>query len=263
MIKVKKGDFPAGTEIRTVNVDGQDLRVGMRGEGDTPLVLLNGIAAQMELMSPFIAALPDVRTITVDMPGVGGSPLPRRPYDLRDMAKLIDGLTRKLEVPRIDLLGVSWGGMLAQQFAYQFPERCRKLVLACTATGMFTSVPALPSAMMKMMSLGRFAVPGVDGHQPTRDLAGDPDDEAFDSWGFRYQIMAMAGWTSAFWLHRLRQPTLILAGSRDKVTPILNAHMMDWRIPNSSLRIFDDGHMLLHSSAAAAAATVGEFLRPQ
>ena len=90
------------TEVRSVTVGGQLLRVAVRpgpnGEGRgprPPLLLINGIGASLELLGPFVAKLdPAVEVIRFDPPGVGGSPLPLRPYRLTGLCRLIAGTAR-------------------------------------------------------------------------------------------------------------------------------------------------------------------------
>ena len=70
-----------GFAIRSIDVGSQALRVGVkRGEPGTPLVIFNGIGANLELLEGVAKALTGIEVIAFDVPGVGGSPLPRRPY---------------------------------------------------------------------------------------------------------------------------------------------------------------------------------------
>jgi len=123
-----------------INVDGQDLRVAVRyGQaGATPLLIINGIGASLELLQPFVDALdPDKSgdVIRFDVPGVGGSPLPSRPYRFSGLCRLIANMLSVLGYGQVDVLGISWGGGVAQQFAVSQRSRCRRLVLVSTATG--------------------------------------------------------------------------------------------------------------------------------
>src|SRR5919198_1490376 len=147
--------------VRTVAVGGQHLRVAVR-PGDatrTPLVLANGIGASLELLQPFVDALdPSIEVLRFDVPGVGGSPLPRRPYRLSTLARLLARLLDQLGYLTVDLLGVSWGGGLAQQFALCHRDRCRRLVLVATGTGMLM-VPARPKVLARMATPRRYLDP--------------------------------------------------------------------------------------------------------
>ena len=78
--------------------------------------------------------------------------------------------------------------------------------------------------------------------------------------GYYWQLLPIAGWTSIHWLHQLRQPTRILSGHDDPIVPWVDAQMMASLIPNSTLHLFDDGHLGLLTSAGELAPIVREFL---
>src|SRR4029453_429835 len=121
-----------------IAVGDQQLRVAVRaGDGTrTPLVLANGIGASLEALQPFVDHLdPAIEVVRFDPPGVGGPPLPPGPYRLPPPARLLARLLDQLGYQRVDLLGISWGGGLAQQFALSQGDRCRRLVLVATGTG--------------------------------------------------------------------------------------------------------------------------------
>ena len=150
-----------GLEVRMVDVDGQTLRVGVqRGAGDAPpLLVFNGVGANLELVAPFAAALQGLEVIVFDIPGVGGSPAPRWPYRFWQLAGLAERLLQRLgHTGPVDVLGVSWGGALAQQFAAQHRGRCRRLVLISTSTGVM-SIPGNPRVLAKMMRVESFYDP--------------------------------------------------------------------------------------------------------
>ena len=119
--------------MRLLAVAGRRLRVSVRegAAGWPPLLLCNGIGASLELLEPFVDALDPRRpVIRFDMPGVGGSPAPVLPYHLLTLPSLLAGLLDELGYARADVLGISWGGGLAQQFALSRPDRVRRLVLS-------------------------------------------------------------------------------------------------------------------------------------
>jgi len=101
-----------------------------------PLLLFNGIGARLELLAPFVDALGGAaETITFDIPGAGESPPPLLPYRLWMLARLTSRLLDVLGYERVDVMGISWGGTIAQQFALQCSARCRRLILAATTQG--------------------------------------------------------------------------------------------------------------------------------
>jgi pimeloyl-ACP methyl ester carboxylesterase len=122
---------------RHVAALGQHIRVKVRPGTGVPLVLCNGIGASLEMLDPLVAQLdPDTTVVRFDAPGVGGSSDSPVPYGFPYLAAVLGRLLRQIELTGpVDVLGYSWGGALAQQFAFQNPRRCRRLILTFTATG--------------------------------------------------------------------------------------------------------------------------------
>jgi poly(3-hydroxyalkanoate) depolymerase len=259
--------------IRTIDVDGQRLRVAIdEGRGDgPPLLLLNGIGANLELFQPFVDALDGIDTIRVDLPGAGGSPAPSRLLRFPALARLVARMVDRLGYQAVDVLGISWGGALAQQFAYDYPHRCRRLILISTGTGA-VMVPGRLPALLALATPRRYRDPAymasIAGQLYGGRLRSDPalavrlsrEVRAGDTSGYYRQLFTGFGWTSIHWLHRLRQPTLILTGRDDPIVPPLNGRIMACLIPKSTLHIFEDGHLGLVTSADELAPIVGAFL---
>lgn len=261
-------------EIKVFDVDGQLLRTGIwHGTADRPpLLMFNGIGANLELAEPFMNALDDTTGIIFDVPGVGGSPTPAVPYRPSTLARMAKRLTEMLGHDQVDVSGVSWGGGLAQQFAYQYPGVCRKLILAATAPGV-TMVPGAPNVLMKMASPRRYTDSGymrsIAAEIYGGDFRKDPTlitrhaaaMKGATQYGYMLQLFAMSGWTSLPFLWLLRQPTLILAGTDDPLVPVINARMLHKMIPNSRLELLDDGHLFLVTKPQQSAETIEAFLR--
>jgi poly(3-hydroxyalkanoate) depolymerase len=262
--------------MRAVAVGGQQLRVAVRpGDGTRPpLVLATGIGASLEVLQPFVDHLdPAIEVIRFDVPGVGGSPLPRLPYRLPRLARLVARLLDQLGHQRVDLLGISWGGGLAQQFALSQRHRCRRLVLAATGTGTLM-VPARPRVLARMATRRRHLDPGY-AERVAADLYGgtiraDPGratallhgcTRVGPPRGYLYQLAAGAGWTSLPLLPCIRQPTLLLAGDDDPIIPPVNAHIMRRLLPRAELHVYHGGHLGLLTEAAQLAPVVDRFLR--
>ena len=262
--------------MRMVRVGGRELRVAVRPGADpgrTPLLLCNGIGTSLEKLQPLVDALDPARTVVrFDPPGVGGSPLPPLPYPFPLLARLVGQLLTELGHPRFDVLGVSWGGALAQQLALQNPVRCRRVVLVATATG-WTMVPGRPRVLRRMATARRHqdaeharAIAGDiyggrlrDQPELARALATEDDPGGTDR-GYVYQLAAGLGWTSLPFLPLLRQPTLILAGADDPIVPLVNAKMMAALIRGSRLHVYPDGHLGLLTMTDELAGLIDEFL---
>ena len=121
-------------------VDGRTLRVAVwrasKATTKLPILFFNGIGANIEAMAPMAELLDDRDFITFDMPGIGGSPDPVVPYNAILMARIAALLLDRFEMPIVDVMGVSWGGAMAQQFALQNSARTNKLILVATSAGM-------------------------------------------------------------------------------------------------------------------------------
>jgi poly(3-hydroxyalkanoate) depolymerase len=262
-----------GIDVRTIVVGRQPLCVATtRGpEGRPPLLLFNGIGANWQLAKPFIRALTNTAAIIFDVPGIGGSPLPPYPYRPSTLARLASDLLAQLGHRRVDVAGASWGGGVAQQFAHQHGDTCRKLVLAATSPGAIM-VPGRLSVVWKLATPRRYVDPNY-----MRSIAaeiyggafrGDPDLIARHAQamfgatklGYLYQLFAMSGWTSLPWLSSLRQPTLVLMGRDDPLVPPINGRILARLIPNARLQMIDDGHLFMVTRPAEAAATIEAFL---
>ncbi|WP_293221136.1 alpha/beta fold hydrolase, partial [Ottowia sp.] len=194
-------------ERRTV--DGHELRIAVwagTSADKPPLLLFNGIGSRIELMAPFVDHLdPEREIIALDVPGTGESPATPFPYRLWMMARLVGHLLEQLKVERVDALGVSWGGTLAQQFALQNPRRCRRLVLAATAAGGLL-IPGDLRVLAKMTTPRRFKDPNFmrDNLGALYGGVARTDPEALTDFarlsrspsrrGYLYQQMALAGW---------------------------------------------------------------------
>jgi poly(3-hydroxyalkanoate) depolymerase len=270
-------DSPAApTEVRSIVVAGRQIRVAVRrGDGTrVPLLLFNGIGASLDLLQPFVDALdPALEVIRFDVPGVGGSPLPARPYRFTGLCSLTAQMLTALGYEgAVDVLGISWGGGVAQHFAVLQRGRCRRLVLVSTATGALM-VPARPAVLVQMITPRRYLDPehlqlvapalygGSARDDPewvrtmmhARSRVGSPR-------GYLYQLLAGAGWTSLPFLPLLRQPTLLLSGDDDPLIPLANAKLLRLLIPHSRLHVYHGGHLGLVTEAAELAPAVDEFL---
>jgi poly(3-hydroxyalkanoate) depolymerase len=255
------------------DVGGQTLRVGVRQgrEARPPLLLFNGIGANIELVGPFLEVLDGPEVIVFDVPGVGGSPAPVLPYRPSTLARLSARLLDQLGHEQVDVLGVSWGGALAQQFAFQQRQRCRRLVLAATSPG-HLMVPGKLTVLLKMATPRRYKDPDY-----MRRVAGDIYGGALrgstelvhqhlrhvrwsSDYGYYLQLIAGFGWSSLPWLRLLPQPTLVMAGTDDPIVPVANGRILASLIPDARLATIDDGHLFLVTSATESAALISQFL---
>jgi poly(3-hydroxyalkanoate) depolymerase len=259
-----------------VTVEGRTVRVALwRSEAagtagvdrPRPLLFFNGIGANIELMAPLADWLDDRDVLTFDFPGIGRSPSPTIPYRPWMMARVAAALLDRYGMRRVDVMGVSWGGCMAQQFAFQYPQRTGKLLLAATSAGMLM-VPGTPEAIAKMASPRRY----MDRDFMLKNFkalyggeTSGSDDHAGrliapTMQGYMYQLLCMAGWTSAWFLPFLNAPTLIMMGSKDAIVPVANGHILKSLIPKSTLHVVEGGgHLFLVSRAATVIPAILSF----
>jgi len=261
-------------KIDYIEVDGIRLRYLIREGTDhsTPLFLINGIGANLELCIPFIETLHEKEVIIFDIPGTGDSETPIKIRRFKHLSKLANELLDKLGYGEIDVAGVSWGGALAQQFAHQYPKRTRRLILAATSAGM-VMVPAKLKVLRNMITPRRYISKGfmkkVSGTIYGGRIRRNPEMVTEltsriippKTRGYVYQLLAGLGWTSFHWLHTLSQPTLLLAGDDDPLVRPVNAKLMSLLIPNCRLELVPGGgHLFLLHNAKAVTPTIREFL---
>jgi poly(3-hydroxyalkanoate) depolymerase len=262
-----------GQRVRTVDVGHAVLRVGVRGDGP-PIILLTGIGANLEMWDPFERALHGFQTISIDMPGTGESTSLRRPLRMPGVAGLVVKVMDALDIPTADVLGVSYGGAVAQQLAHRSPTRVRRLVLAATAAGVpgLGGVPGDPRGLLAMATIRRYTDPeyirahghriyGGGPYQPNPTdlqarLARPPSVR-----GYLHQLWAIQCWTSVPWLHSLRQPTLVLAGDDDRLMPLVNGRILAMLIPDAHLEIVrGGGHLFIVQRSSEVAPIITSFL---
>ena len=258
---------------RQLDAGGTRIFVREIGTG-TPVVLCNGIGAHVGMWRPFERALDGLRIVSFDAPGVGRSPAPQLPYTMSALARVVGQLFDALELERADVLGYSFGGALAQQFAAQAPERVRRLVLASTFPG-WGGVPGRLTAMLSMGTPLRYysrafyelttgsTAGGRARHDQAyvRRLWNERAAHAPSLRGYAQQLVAMSLWSGLPHLAEIQAPTLIVAGDDDPLVPISNALMMAARIPRARVVVTPgDGHFQLLNEQSAALAAIRDFL---
>jgi poly(3-hydroxyalkanoate) depolymerase len=235
-------------------------------------LLCNGIGAPIEMWTPFRDPL-GRPTIAFDAPGVGESSVPAIPPTIGGVARLLLQVLDQLEVPAVDVLGVSWGGALAQEVARRGGSRVRRVVLCATMAGGI-AVPGDPRVLAILATPLRYWSPSyLERVAPALygpDVAGYPEmmahqkrvrfTRAPSARGYLWQVLALRRFASALWLHRLQQETLILSGESDPIIPVTNGRILASRIPNGRLEVVPGGHLFLLTHPTEMATRVNEFL---
>ena len=236
-----------------------------------PILFFNGIGANIEAVAPLAEKLTERAFVMFDMPGVGDSPEPSMPYNPFTMCWTATQVLDRLGLDVVDVMGVSWGGAMAQHFALQHPKRTRRVVLAATTAGMLM-VPGKPAALTKMIDPRRYIDPEfMNEHFMTLygGMTKRPGSKAQhigrlkppSPRGYLYQLIAMLGWTSLPALPFLDKEVLIMMGEEDSIVPPINGKILAAAIRNSRLETFEDGgHLFLLTHADESVALLRDFL---
>jgi poly(3-hydroxyoctanoate) depolymerase len=229
-------------ETSLLVVQGHELRVRREGTGPA-LLLLNGLTRTLESWDPFVVAMSGRTIIRFDLPGVGESPTLLVPQSIAKMAELTALVLDELGLDRVDVLGLSHGGAVAQQFCHDYPSRVRRLVLVSTSCGVGSTLGSW-GALASLRSLKEAS--------SWTELVG-----AF------WHSIAISNWSSIPFLGSILVPCLVVCGSDDPVVPLANSRSLAQRIPNASLVVLSGDHDLQSAEPALALARcVNSFLVP-
>jgi poly(3-hydroxyoctanoate) depolymerase len=252
---------------------GHRVYVRVTGQGD-PLLLITGLGGNTDMWTPFAAQFPDRRIIRFDVPGTGQSSIPMAPIPVKGMAQLAVAVLEHLAEPCADVIGFSYGGAVAQQLAFDHPDRVCRLVLAATNCGV-GAVPGSYGAMASLVTPMRYYSPtyfdrtahasygGMTGRDLSvrRRMLAERHRHPPSAYGYTMQLMGTMGWSSLPFLSRIPHDTLVISGDDDPLIPVVNAEMLARRIPRARLEIVKrSGHLFLWDEAKRLSVRVSRFL---
>ncbi len=221
----------------------------------------------------------EFEVLSYDQRGLGRTDRPEGPYSMADYGEDAAALLDAVGWDRCLVMGVSFGGMVAQELAARHPARVERLVLACTSSG-GAGKPSYPlhelrelpeeERLLRQVELSDVrcdaawreanpaAAEGMIAFAKARGSAGagEPGREE----GSRLQLQARAGHDTWDRLASLTMPVYICGGHRDGIAPPENQHAMARQIPNAKLELFDGGHLFLLQDRSAFP-KITEFLR--
>jgi 3-oxoadipate enol-lactonase len=246
-----------------------------RSGSGPPLLLIMGMSGtQLHWGEPFLAPLREnFETIVYDHRGVGASTRVEGRLSIAQMAEDAAGLLAALEIDSAHVLGISMGGMIAQELALEHPERVRTLTLGCTYCGGEGSsllAAEVGQRLFEAMSSGdRKLALGV-AWEINVSSALAADEAAFAEFlaiaeqravavpVVMAQAQAIAAHDTQARLGELKMPTLVIHGTDDQMLPVANGHLIASAIPNARLEILEDvGHLFFWECPELSA----EFLR--
>jgi pimeloyl-ACP methyl ester carboxylesterase len=216
------------------------------------------------------------KTIALDNRGIGRSDVPVGPYPIALMASDAAAVLDAAGIESVHLFGVSMGGMIAQEFALQYPKRVRSLILGCTAAGGPTAVRADAEAAQMLMTREKMTpeqaaeapVPFIyDAATPRERIDEDiairrpwfPRPEAYTA-----QLQGILAWEAYSRLPRITAPTMVIHGENDRLVPPGNGKLIAERIPGAKLVMMPHAsHLFLTDQTEAAHRAILEFLNVQ
>ncbi len=259
-------------------LNGIDLHYRVEGEGERTVLLVNGLADDLESWGYQVPALLEAgyRVVSFDNRGIGRSSRPPGPYSVADLAADAKALVVHLGLTDIDLMGVSMGGMVAQAYALEHPQDLRSLTLACTfaAPGPFCSrmfsmwadtarAQGVP-AVMRDVTLWAFTLPFFQ--ERAAELAefeaamGELD---MDVDAYLAQLAVIQQHDSTARLGGIATPTLVLAGEQDILIPTALSKDLHALVPGAEWRTTAGGHACIWEFPAEFNRAFIEFLDQQ
>ena len=240
-------------------VNGQRLYYVRRGSGE-PFLLIQGLSANhLHWGDEFLGLLEDdFELIAYDHRGIGHSARATEPFTIVDLAEDAAGLLDALEIDSAHVMGISMGGMVAQELALRHPDRVRTLTLGCTyagGEGSATTDPQVIQHLGELFLTGRTEEGLRAGfeYNVSRDYAADPRNfeltqriaaelpASLDV--LLLQVQAVAGHDTSARLAEISAPTLVIHGTEDQMLPVDNARHIAERIPGARLEILEGvGH---------------------
>jgi pimeloyl-ACP methyl ester carboxylesterase len=253
-----------------LSIRGLRIHAQIRGEGE-PLLLFSGIWGEVGLWEQLLPHLQGFRTIAFDPPGIGRSQMPAFPLTMWALAGFGTAVLDELGIESAHVLGASFGGAVAQQMSFSHPSRVRRLVLVSTSFGGF----AMPG---NLEALWHFIHPRSYHPERLERVAGAmfggrlrTEPELVRSMHIRrptntraalYRMAPLFGWTSLPWLWAIDQPTLVIAGDDDPVTPLVNHRIIASLMPRATLHtVRGGGHLVLLDSAHKVGPVISSFLQ--
>jgi 3-oxoadipate enol-lactonase len=261
----------------TARVRDIDIYWERRGEGD-PLLFISGTGGDLRvkpnLFDGPIAKAFDV--LAYDQRGLGRTSKPDADYSMADYGDDAAGLLDAIGWDRVKVIGVSFGGMVAQEFVLRHPDRVSRLVLACTSPGGpgGASFPFHTIDHLKGEERARHLIPVSDTRHDAAWATANPDayaqmialaaadpyagepERAMGAWR---QIVARSHHDTWDRLHEITCPVMIAAGRYDGIALPKTQENMASRIPNARLDFFEGGHLFMIQDRAAYPAII-DFL---
>jgi pimeloyl-ACP methyl ester carboxylesterase len=246
--------------VPTTSINGLEVNYELEGDGDETIVLVNGLADDLESwvfqMDDLLAG--GYRVLRFDNRGVGQTSAPAGPYTSRMLADDAKALVDELGVSNVHLMGVSMGGMIAQEYALAYPDDLKSLTLACTyaAPGPFCSRmfamwadmarPLGVPFIMRDVTLWAFTVPFFEEREDeAKEFEADMASMPMSADAYLAQLNVIQTHDTTGRLDGIRTPTLVLAGEEDILIPVRLSKRLQEAIPGAEWATTKGGHACL------------------
>ena len=262
--------------MAVARVNGIELNYRLEGDGGETIVLINGLADDLETWALQVDDLLSAgyRVLRFDNRGVGQSSKPAGPYSSTMLADDAKALADSLGLTGFHLMGVSMGGMIAQEYALSYPEDLRSVTFACTyaAPGPFCSrmfamwadmAPVLGVPfVMRDVTLWAFTVPFFEERSAELtefETAMRYMDQPVHA--YLAQLAVIQGHDTTGRLGQMTVPSLVLAGESDILIPVALSRRIHDAIPGSEWATVTGGHACLWEHPASFNQTFLDFIR--
>jgi pimeloyl-ACP methyl ester carboxylesterase len=249
-------DSRTDAQLRMTRVGGHSIAYRESGSGSA-LVLLHGFLSDSRCWQPQLSALSDrFRVVAWDAPGAGSSSDPSEPFNTAAYAHCFAGFLDALDIRRVHMLGLSWGGILSQEFYRLYPDRLCSLILAGTYAGWKGSLPdhvwrERLASCLRDASASRDAVVAKLLPSMFSDTAPQHIIELqaaimseYHPIGFRLMALSSAEMDTRDFLPLIKVPTLVLWGVHDRRSPLNAAEQIAALVPGAELALIPDaGHV--------------------
>ena len=247
-----------------------EISINYQITGTGPRVLFfNGSGATLESSQLLIKALAkECEVLAHDQRGLGLTSIPDGPYTMAQYASDGAALLDHVGWETCAIVGISFGGMVAQEFAVTHPNRVERLALLCTSAGgaAGSSYPLHELGTLSVEERSAKVTTLTDSRFTPEWLAEHPDDAAMVRMrneqaavqkntetirGERLQLGARIGHDVADRLHLIGTPTFVAAGRFDGIAPVNNSQEIIARIPDATMAVYEGGHIFTAQDPAA------------
>ncbi|MFX0074800.1 MAG: alpha/beta fold hydrolase [Candidatus Hermodarchaeota archaeon] len=275
---------------RFVTINGVEICYEDNGDG-YPLVLIHGFAMYKEFWKWHIKDFSEVfRVITIDLRGCGNSEHPSEAYSMETLSDDVKALLDYLDLKKVHLGGHSFGGLVAQHFALNYRQNLNKLILMST----FASLP-LDKSGLEMYKRSQLSFYEAKVENPTKafwdkmkqrfsrpffkEMVQNPNKQFHNRWNAKElmhleetkgtskpqdilnQIYAITTHNTLDRLNEINNDTLILAAAKDKIVSPLACELLNEKLPESRLFMFDSSHFFMLEETPEFISIVMNFLK--